>query len=700
MGNTKECKGEDLRKLNQLFFVSLIGANFQLKSIIREFLADNKLNKHSNSFFYYEYFLHQPFNYKINTLKDFKSFWYFAPFLTRLSDKSNLAYDCDNLKRVPADRKRLISNLFVANLNKSLWMDKVLDYLVKKNKQNNKSKKLLENIKINYKGSTLELKSYNKDIDNKQSYYFLVPNYTIKYARDKYVDEKILSESKDENKPLNKRISSISRVIEDTYRLGYLHSYDDTTSLPSLLIPLSTESNFYGELIISFPNLSNGTNNLKIEKLLHSLVDRLQTFLVNYYIPAIIIAHEHFLEKKIKDNGKKFTLVQCFKYGNRIEIIKSIKYDLPWRYRVLKNGKVANNNAELFEKNLYSYWKGMKSVQRSNKSGKNYNWKDRLVFSKYLIAAPCMIDLLKEIMLASYNFKICKKAGSPLPSALIVGKAGSGKDTIPELIRAFSSNENGFNNAEIKIINMAALKPDFAVGAFLSGLKLNNQTMIMEGILTKIAKASYKNPMILVLDELNSMHIDVQGVLLRFLENSEVIPLGEIKSSLKKVRCLVIGIMNEDPEEISREEGMKFIESSKYLGTFVKDILYEHFIHLRRLRPDIKYRLMRGGYFKLKNLEYRQYDIPILLYIYLNIELENIPFLKDKNLLFGMDLVDELLSVNYSWPGNVRQIQAIAKRMIDIILENKELLDDKIYIFAEDLKRAIYLINQKIEYST
>ena len=55
-----------------------------------------------------------------------------------------------------------------------------------------------------------------------------------------------------------------------------------------------------------------------------------------------------------------------------------------------------------------------------------------------------MINLLKDIIQMSRNLQLQNKPGSSLLTALITGSPGSGKDTIPELIRAFSNVENGF----------------------------------------------------------------------------------------------------------------------------------------------------------------------------------------------------------------------------------------------------------------
>ena len=241
---------------------------------------------------------------------------------------------------------------------------------------------------------------------------------------------------------------------------------------------------------------------------------------------------------------------------------------------------------------------------------------------------------------------------------LIVGGAGSGKESLASIIAAFTEN---YAFGKRHTINMAALKPSAVVSTVVSGLAFSTSPstkLEIHGVLANARrerereyKASYPGvgdshletelakaddaPM-LVLDELNSMEHDTQGVLLRFLEQAEIVPLGastdpldaEMASRLGKATVgkevqdsrsaltnfLVVGMMNEDPDEISREKALEFVKDTEYLKGIVADMLYEHFMGLRRLRPDIKYRMIRGGKFEIPALRKRHHDIPMLFF--------------------------------------------------------------------------------------
>jgi hypothetical protein len=161
------------------------------------------------------------------------------------------------------------------------------------------------------------------------------------------------------------------------------------------------------------------------------------------------------------------------------------------------------------------------------------------------------------------------------------------------------------------------------------------------------------------------MDPDSQGVLLRFLDNSEIVPVGALEDdSNGETNCLVVGIMNEDPEDISRERAMEFFRSGQYLGGFLGDLLYEHFLRIRRLRPDVMYRMIRNGKFVIPPLRERTGDIPLLFHLFVDEEWKSIEKAKgtpDPSVHVSLEALDRLTSPELLWPGNVRQLQALAK---------------------------------------
>src|SRR5262249_4914931 len=118
-----------------------------------------------------------------------------------------------------------------------------------------------------------------------------------------------------------------------------------------------------------------------------------------------------------------------------------------------------------------------------------------------------------------------------------------------------------------------------------------------------------------IFDELNSLDLDTQGALLRFLESGELLALGDYKSPTKDVDALVIGVMNEDPNTITKVRTLdRIIKDKQVFGGMLGDFLYEFFRGQRRLRDDLYFRMARGGEIILPELRQRREDIPILFY--------------------------------------------------------------------------------------
>ena len=123
-------------------------------------------------------------------------------------------------------------------------------------------------------------------------------------------------------------------------------------------------------------------------------------------------------------------------------------------------------------------------------------------------------------------------------------------------------------------------------------------------------------------DELNSLDIDVQGSLLRILQNATIQSLGV--TGEEKVDFLVIGIVNEPEAILTLEEPLRrFVTDKSIFGGVLGRTLYEYFRSMRRLRNDLYYRLVREGKFKLLDLGDRREDIPILFSFFVKKELDS-----------------------------------------------------------------------------
>lgn len=203
----------------------------------------------------------------------------------------------------------------------------------------------------------------------------------------------------------------------------------------------------------------------------------------------------------------------------------------------------------------------------------------------------------------------------------------------------------------------------------------------------------------IVLDELNSMSIGSQGVLLRFLENAEITPIGGCEDKMvvngeddKVYRefitdFFVVGIMNEDPEAITREEAIRFLQKEKYIGGLLGDLLYEHILKIRRLRPDLRARMMRNGIFRMPTLAEHRADIPF--YFYNFIDKDKGDYFGDNKIRITMDALELLMSPGLEWPENVRLLQTLTKKVLEILYEEYDKEKDLIIVREKHIKKAM-----------
>ncbi len=133
----------------------------------------------------------------------------------------------------------------------------------------------------------------------------------------------------------------------------------------------------------------------------------------------------------------------------------------------------------------------------------------------------------------------------------------------------------------------------------------------------------------LFLDEIGELHVDLQAKLLRFLETSEFIKVGDIKST--KVNVRIIAATNRDIENDVKE------------GKFRKDLFYR----------------LNAFTIQLPPLRDRRQDIPILAEYYLRIF-----SLKTNQTIEGMSKSFlEHLKI-HDWKGNIRELKNVIERAV------------------------------------
>ncbi len=235
---------------------------------------------------------------------------------------------------------------------------------------------------------------------------------------------------------------------------------------------------------------------------------------------------------------------------------------------------------------------------------------------------PVMKDLLQKTRRAA-------RTSSPV---MIWGETGTGKELFAQSVHNHSFRRtNAFVSQNCSAIPLTLGESIFfgtTSGSFTGAEdKMGLFEMAHEGTL--------------LLDEINSMDIQLQSKLLRATESRSIRKIGGVDSINVDVR--LITTLNEDPQ-VAMERGV--------------------------LRRDLFYRLA-VVFMKLLPLRERRGDIPLLVK----------HFVDNYNHLFGTNIKGvhpsvENLFMDYSWPGNVRELKHVIESSFNLATGDVITLED------------------------
>jgi DNA-binding NtrC family response regulator len=226
--------------------------------------------------------------------------------------------------------------------------------------------------------------------------------------------------------------------------------------------------------------------------------------------------------------------------------------------------------------------------------------------------------------------KLMKKiAETDDTSVLILGESGTGKDLVARGIHYFSSRKN----KAFYPINCPAI-PDNLFESEFFGHKKGAFTGAIED---KTGCFEMANNGTLLLDEITEMPFNLQAKLLRIIEDKKVKRIGCHREIPVNVR--VIAASNQNIEKLINEN---------------------------KFRKDLYYRL-NSFVIKIPPLREHKEDIPLLLDYFLHHFSKK---LKKDILQIDNKVVDKL--IDYSFPGNIRELKNIVERAV-ILCDSKTL---------------------------
>ncbi len=231
------------------------------------------------------------------------------------------------------------------------------------------------------------------------------------------------------------------------------------------------------------------------------------------------------------------------------------------------------------------------------------------------------------------------KAAASSSTILIRGESGTGKELVAEAIHQASPRADG----PFVRLNCAAVPPTL-VESELFGHEKGSFTGATR---RRLGKFELANGGTIFLDEIGALDITLQAKLLRVLQNRELERVGGQETIPVDVR--VIAATNANLEEMVKEG---------------------------RFREDLYYRLNVIGIY-LPPLRERRSDIPLLVEHFIGKLADRVG-----SAVRGIEPEALRLLMAYDWPGNVRQLENVVERALNLC--------DGTVITPEDLPSYVY----------
>ncbi|AGB42415.1 PAS domain S-box [Halobacteroides halobius DSM 5150] len=244
------------------------------------------------------------------------------------------------------------------------------------------------------------------------------------------------------------------------------------------------------------------------------------------------------------------------------------------------------------------------------------------------------------------------KAAETNSTVLIRGESGTGKELVAEAIHYASNRANG----PFIRVNCAAIPPNL-IESELFG---HEKGAFTGAVQKKIGKFELADGGTIFLDEIGELPSELQVKLLRVLQERIFSRVGGTERI--KVDIRIVTATNCNLEEMMQE------------GTFREDLYYRLNVIPILLPP----------------LRARREDIPLLV----NHFLEKLSAKLEKPVDSISKESLEILT-NYSWPGNIRELQNIIERAINFTDNDKISLDNLPNYIKEDYKNGKTLVNLK-----
>jgi transcriptional regulator with PAS, ATPase and Fis domain len=230
------------------------------------------------------------------------------------------------------------------------------------------------------------------------------------------------------------------------------------------------------------------------------------------------------------------------------------------------------------------------------------------------ISAP---DVIGSSAALQRVLRVAERLAAGDSKVLITGESGVGKDVIARVVHTRSPRAS----QRYVALNCASVTETLLESELFGHVKGSFTGAYRD----KVGKLQQAHRGTIFLDEIGEMSLRMQAMLLRFLENGEVVPVGA-DTPPTRVDVRVISATNRNLHEMVAK------------GLFREDLLYR----------------INVGCIEVPPLRDRKEDIPALV--------EFIIGKNGRSVEVAVDTMDALS--RYRWPGNVRELQNVVEQML------------------------------------
>ncbi len=260
---------------------------------------------------------------------------------------------------------------------------------------------------------------------------------------------------------------------------------------------------------------------------------------------------------------------------------------------------------------------------------------ENIILKNQLQSSKTVPEIIGKSLVMQKMAALIHKVAATDATVLLLGESGTGKELIAKAIHTLSARKD-----KPYLAQFCGSIPDTLLESELFGYKRGAFTGANAD---KKGLFEVANSGTFFLDEIADISVALQAKLLRVLQNKEIIRLGD--TQVIKVDARVIAATNKDLKKLSKED---------------------------KFREDLFYRLNVFP-IKIPPLRERKGDIPLLVDHFIK---------KFSNESIHIDSKALKMLEDYTWPGNVRQLENVVQRAL-ILCEDNKIIPEHIIIEDE-----------------